>query len=138
MANKRIDRITIEIKTGNAAFDQDVFGEVARVLQRLASRIDGVDRWGESWQSRPETAHDSNGNTVAEVTYHEATPAAEEYTWADAREMATACNARAQHVAVDRLDVRFADGSHRVYDHPETAVDDMADMLADIDGSVDF
>ena len=142
MADKRIDRITIEVTREQETttsfpgpeFATDlatVFNHLAFQLSTEAGQLDPLQECRIAW----------GGGLVGRVTYHELEKSAapeEEYTWADAREMATACNARSQHIMLDRLDVRFADGSHRIYDNPETAVDDMADMLADIDGSVDF
>ena len=141
MADKRIDRTTIEVtreqETTTSFPGPDFATDLATVLNHLAFQLST-----EAGQLDPlrECRIAWGGGLVGRVTYHEATPAEaeEEYTWADAREMAAACNGRSQHVADNRLDVTFADGSHRVYDHPGTAVDDMADMLADIDGSVDF
>ena len=55
--------ITIRIDTDNAAFEDNPF-EMAEILEKLA----------QSWRAHhdlPESATDSNGNTVCEVTLEE-------------------------------------------------------------------
>jgi len=55
--------ITIRIDTDNAAFEDNPF-ELAEILEKLAK----------SWRAHhdlPESATDSNGNTVCEITLEE-------------------------------------------------------------------
>jgi len=54
------ERVTIQIQTGNAAFDESPTREVARILRDLASRFerDGLP---------PETLRDLNGNACGTV-----------------------------------------------------------------------
>jgi hypothetical protein len=55
--------IVIKIKTDNAAFEDDLGYETARILRELADRIESG--------SRPETARDINGNKVCKIEYTE-------------------------------------------------------------------
>jgi hypothetical protein len=56
-----MERITISIETGNAAFEDSPTGEIGRILRDLAERFeqDGIP---------PEVLRDINGNTCGYVT----------------------------------------------------------------------
>ena len=56
-------KIRIEIETGNAAFDYDVGGEVARILRKLADRVVKTPV-----VEGPIKLLDINGNTVGAMT----------------------------------------------------------------------
>jgi hypothetical protein len=56
-----VERVTIAISTGNAAFEGDYGYELARILRELADKF-------ESGQE-PLKIRDINGNTVGSVTY---------------------------------------------------------------------
>lgn len=55
------ERITIEIETAGAAFEDSTASEIARILRKLASRFenDGIP---------PASLHDVNGNRCGAVT----------------------------------------------------------------------
>lgn len=57
-----MDKVTIEITTGNAAFADGGLGEVARILRELAKRFDR----GDFPISGP--LRDINGNTCGRVS----------------------------------------------------------------------
>jgi hypothetical protein len=59
-----MERITITIKTGNAAFTDSPTAEIARILRRLAGQFerDGLP---------PKTLRDINGNAVGIVQVEE-------------------------------------------------------------------
>jgi hypothetical protein len=54
------ERITIELETGNAAFDDSPTGEIARILRAMADRIEEVGMLP--------VPRDINGNVVGSVT----------------------------------------------------------------------
>lgn len=68
MAHK-LEKITIEIETTNAAFDDASLGpdaaewEVGRILLTAGALLRGNER--------PHTLKDFNGNTVGRVVYHQ-------------------------------------------------------------------
>jgi len=53
--------IKIEIKTGNAAFEEDKNYEIARILRELADKLEAG--------REPESINDYNGNPVCKVKY---------------------------------------------------------------------
>lgn len=56
-----MERITITIETGNAAFEDSPTAEIGRILRSLADRF---ERYG----THPENLRDINGNTCGKVT----------------------------------------------------------------------
>lgn len=56
-----MQKFTVTIETGNAAFDETPASEIARILKQLAWELEceGVPARGDSW-----TLHDVNGNRV--------------------------------------------------------------------------
>lgn len=54
--------LTIQIKTGNAAFDESPELEIARILKELANQI--------ALGNEPTKLRDINGNTIGIVTYN--------------------------------------------------------------------
>lgn len=57
-----MEKITITIKTGNSAFEENVSGEVARILRGLADKL-------ENYHQQPTKLMDINGNKVGTVEY---------------------------------------------------------------------
>lgn len=55
-----MEKVIIEINTGNSAFEENNNMEVARILEELADRFK---------QGNPEIIRDYNGNKVGKVEY---------------------------------------------------------------------
>jgi hypothetical protein len=62
-------RLTIEIKADNAAFDDYACGEeLARMLREVADKIDGCSAIGVE-RNLPTRLHDINGNAVGSTEW---------------------------------------------------------------------
>jgi len=56
-----MEKVTVTIKTGNAAFEENPNMEIARILRELANNLEA--------DVQPGKLRDLNGNTVGTVEY---------------------------------------------------------------------